>query len=107
MASTEETSGHLLASEEESIPLATTRRNRTQRGKSWNVLAVLAFVAALVASPLAVLFGYLAVGQIRRSDQRGETLAWIAVGLGWLWLAILLVITIALGIIWSETPLWP
>lgn len=83
-----------------------SRRDRNKRGKTWNVLAILAFVAALVASPLAALFGYLAVGQIRRSDQRGVTLAWIAVGLGWLWLAVLAVVSISFALIWSDTPLW-
>ena len=83
-----------------------SRRDRQKRGKSWNVLAILAFVAALVASPLAALFGYLAVGQIQRSDQRGVTLAWIAVGLGWLWLALLAIVSISFAIIWSDTPLW-
>jgi uncharacterized membrane protein len=52
---------------------------------SWNVLSIVSLVLALAVSPLAVVFGYLAVGQIRRSAQRGETLAWVAVALGWVW----------------------
>jgi hypothetical protein len=47
-----------------------------------NVLSVMSFVLSLTLSPFAMVFGYIAVGQIRRSRQRGEVLAWISVGLG-------------------------
>lgn len=81
---------------------------RTRRArKSLNLLAPLSLVLALVASPLAVIFGYLAIGQIRRADQRGATMAWVAIGLGWLWLAAFIVVLGALGIIWAENPFWP
>lgn len=73
----------------------------------WNVLAVVSLVLALTASPLAVLFGYLAIGQIGRAGQRGEGLAWIAVALGWLWLVAFVVVVSALVIIWRENPFWP
>jgi len=49
-----------------------------------NVLSVVAIVLALALSPLAVVFGYIALGQTRRARQRGETLALWAIGLGWL-----------------------
>ncbi len=51
-----------------------------------NILSIVALILALTLSPFSVIFGYLAVGQIRRSEQRGEALAWFSVGLGWLWL---------------------
>ena len=81
-------------------------RKRRSR-KTLNLLAVVAFVLALVASPLAVIFGYIAAGQIRRSDQTGAVLAWTAVGLGWLWLTGFIVLAASLGLIWREDPFWP
>jgi hypothetical protein len=50
----------------------------------FNILSIVAFVLALALSPLAVVFGYIALGQTRRARQRGETLALWAIGLGWL-----------------------
>ena len=82
--------------------------SRKRRGrKKLNLLALVAFVLALVASPLAVIFGYISAGQIRRSDQTGAVLAWISVGLGWLWLAGFIVLAASLGLIWWEDPFWP
>lgn len=67
-----------------------------------NILSVVALVLALTLSPLAALFGYLAVGQIRRAGQRGEGLAWMAVGLGWLWLVGYAVAGTVLAMIWLD-----
>ena len=87
---------------------ATTETSRPQRRrKSLNILSVVSLVAALVASPLAVVFGYFAVAQIRRSDQRGSSMAWTAVGLGWLWVALYIVVGVSLFTIWRENPFWP
>jgi uncharacterized membrane protein len=87
---------------------ATTETSRPQRRKkSLNILSVVSLVAALVASPLAVVFGYVAVAQIRRSDQRGASMAWTAVGLGWLWVALYIVVGVSLFTIWRENPFWP
>jgi uncharacterized membrane protein len=88
----------------QALPVA--RRPRGAR-KRVNVLAPLALLLALVASPLAVVFGYLAIGQIRRADQRGAPLAWIAIGLGWLWVAVFTVVLGALAMIWFDNPLLP
>ena len=52
--------------------------------KGVNVLSIVAFILALALSPLAVIFGYIALGQTRRARQRGETLALWAIGLGWI-----------------------
>ena len=49
-----------------------------------NLLSIIAFVLALALSPLAVIFGYIALGQTRRARQRGEIFALWAIGLGWL-----------------------
>ena len=53
-----------------------------------NALAVTAMILAVMLSPFAALFGHIANGQIARSHgaERGAVLAWIAVGLGYVWL---------------------
>ncbi len=68
----------------------------------WNVLSIVSLVLALVLSPLAALFGYLAVGQIRRSAQRGEAIAWVAVALGWVWAVAYVVAGAVLGLTWLQ-----
>lgn len=60
-----------------------------------NVFAVLAVILAALASPLAALFGHVAVGQISTSGERGLVPAWIAVALGYVWLVALTVLVIA------------
>jgi hypothetical protein len=60
-----------------------------------NVLAVLALILGLLLSPLAALFGHVAVTQIRSSGERGLPAAWIAVVLGYIWLVALAVLVIA------------
>jgi hypothetical protein len=60
-----------------------------------NVLAVLALILGLLLSPLAALFGHLAVAQIKASGERGLVAAWIAVVLGYIWLVTLAVLVIA------------
>lgn len=65
-----------------------------------NALAVAAMILAIMLSPLAALFGHIAVVQIARSHgtERGAVLAWVAVGLGYVWL----VGAIVLGVvIWN------
>lgn len=63
-----------------------------------NALAVAALILAVLLSPLAALFGHIAAGQIARSGgrERGAALAWVAVGLGYLWLAAAIVAGVAL-----------
>ena len=70
--------------------------------QGWNVLAIISLVLALTASPLTVIFGYLAVGQIRRANQKGEALAWTAVGLGWLWLVAWVAAVVIAALVWFE-----
>lgn len=60
-----------------------------------NVLAVLAIILGALASPLAALFGHLAVAQISTSGERGLVPAWIAIALGYIWLVALTVLVIA------------
>lgn len=60
----------------------------TQQRPRLNALAVAAMILAIMLSPLAALFGHIAVGQIARSrgTERGAVLGWVAVGLGYVWL---------------------
>lgn len=62
-----------------------------------NPLAIAALVLAILLSPLAALFGHIAAAQVSRSDgrERGTALAWVAVGLGYVWL----VLAILLGVV--------
>jgi hypothetical protein len=60
-----------------------------------NVLAVLALILGCLLSPLAALFGHLAVSQIKVTGERGLVAAWIAVVLGYIWLVTLAVLVIA------------
>lgn len=59
-----------------------------------NVLAVLAVILGCLLSPLAALFGHIAVTQIKATGERGLIAAWIAVVLGYLWLVALAVLVI-------------
>ena len=60
-----------------------------------NVLAVLALILGCLLSPLAALFGHVALAQIKSSGERGLVPAWIAVVLGYVWLVALAVLVIA------------
>ena len=53
-----------------------------------NILAVAALVLAVMLSPFAAFFGHIAASQISRSQgtERGTVIAWVAVGLGYVWL---------------------
>lgn len=60
-----------------------------------NILAVLALILGCLVSPLAALFGHLALSQISRSGERGTAIAWVAIVLGYLSLAAVLVLGIS------------
>jgi hypothetical protein len=60
-----------------------------------NILAVLALILGCLVSPLAALFGHLALAQISRTGERGTAIAWVAIVLGYLSLAALLVLGIS------------
>jgi hypothetical protein len=68
-----------------------TRVDRTGRV---NLLAVLALLLGILASPLAALFGHVALTQLRASGERGVIPAWIAIVLGYLWLGFFIVLGI-------------
>jgi hypothetical protein len=67
---------------------------RTDRVGRVNLLAVLALLLGVLASPLAALFGHVALGQVRATGERGVIPAWIAIVLGYLWLGFFLVLGI-------------
>ena len=60
-----------------------------------NTLAVLALILGCLASPLAALFGHVALAQITGTRERGRTISIVAIVLGYLALALIvgLVIT--------------
>lgn len=67
------------------VPLEGAEAEGLRLRSGMNILAIISLILAIALSPFAVVFGYLAVGQARRSQQRGEAVAWVAVGIGWLW----------------------
>lgn len=68
-----------------------------------NALAAAALILAVLLSPLAALFGHLAAGQIARSQghERGAVIAWIAVGMGYLWLVAAIVAGVVGVVLWQ------
>lgn len=83
-----------------SVPLtgvvpSALRPDAADDGRRVNVLAVLALILGCLLSPLAALFGHIAVWQIKMSGERGLVAAWIAVVLGYIWLVAAAVLVIA------------
>lgn len=75
----------------ERLPLEGTQSEQLQSARPrprLNTLAVAALILAIMLSPLAALFGHIAASQITRSrgTERGAVIAWVAVGLGYVWL---------------------
>jgi hypothetical protein len=93
--STENSGSEHTASDNASAQIETTR-------SGLNILSVISIILALALSPFAMVFGYAAVGQSRRAHQHGEGLAWVAVGLGWLWTVGWVVLGISVGITWLQ-----
>jgi uncharacterized membrane protein len=59
-----------------------------------NTLAIVAFVLAFFVSIAAIICGYIALGQIRRTGEGGHGLALAAVILGWVSIALSIIIVI-------------
>ena len=81
------------------VPLAGVVRSALstdpdERPARVNVLAVLALILGCLLSPLAALFGHVALSQIARTGERGKVPAWIAVALGYVWLVALVVLVV-------------
>jgi len=52
-----------------------------------NPIAIVALVLACVGGIPALIFGYIALGQIKHTGERGRTMALVATVLGYVWLA--------------------
>ena len=71
----------------------------------YNVLAVLAFVFVWLTIILGLVFGYIALAQIKRTGQQGRGLALAAVILGWIGLAsTIVVLVVAFSAGWLPLP---
>jgi len=73
----------------------------------YNVLAVLAFVFVWLTIILGLVFGYIALAQIKRTNEQGRGLAIAAIVLGWIGLAttiIVLIVAFAAGWLPVSTP---
>lgn len=64
------------------------------RTGSINVLAIIALALGVLVSPLAALFGHLALNQLKTSGEKGVIPAWIAIVLGYVWLGAAIVLGI-------------
>lgn len=84
-------------SQDDEGEVSESRDDTTTSRRGINLLAIASLVLAFTLSPLALVFGYIALGQTRRAGQRGEALALWGIGLGWLVFAAW---AVAVGSIW-------
>ncbi|MFW8745843.1 DUF4190 domain-containing protein, partial [Mesorhizobium japonicum] len=71
-----------------------TRSHERKPRRRLNALAVVALLLGCLASPLAALFGHLALAQLTAANERGRAPAIIAIALGYGWLATIVVMAI-------------
>ncbi len=62
----------------------------------YNVLSIVAIVTVWFAGILGLIFGYIALSQIKRTGEKGRGLALAAVIIGWIALAFALIYIIIL-----------
>ncbi|WP_353828111.1 DUF4190 domain-containing protein [Agromyces sp. SYSU T0242] len=60
----------------------------TPQTDRWNVWAIVAFVTVWFTVILGLIFGYIALAQIKKTGEQGRGLALAAVILGWIGVAI-------------------
>lgn len=60
----------------------------------WNTMAIVAFVATFFISILGIILGFVALAQIKRTGEQGRGLALAAVIIGFVALAIGILVTI-------------
>ena len=53
-----------------------------------NPIAIVALVLGCIGGIPAIAFGHIALGQIRHTGERGRTIAIVGTALGYLWLAV-------------------
>ena len=61
----------------------------------WNTMAIVAFIATFFISILGIILGFVALSQIKRTGEQGRGLALAAVILGFIFLALGVIISIA------------
>lgn len=67
-----------------------------QGSQRTNTMAVVAFVVALaVCGPVGLMLGYAARNEIARTGEQGSGFATAAIVLGWIWVAVLVVVVLA------------
>lgn len=71
-------------------------RPATVEQPQFNRLAIVALVLGIVGGALALVFGHIAMAQIRHSGERGMSMARGATILGYMWLGIEVVIVISI-----------
>jgi peptidyl-prolyl cis-trans isomerase B (cyclophilin B) len=59
-----------------------------------NSMAIVALVGALVFAPLGIVFGHIALSQIRRSDEDGKGLAIAGVAIGYILTGLFLLVIV-------------
>lgn len=64
-----------------------------------NTMAIVALVLAFVIPPLGIIFGHIALSQIKRTGEQGRTLAIVALVIGYVTVALWLIVLLALIII--------
>lgn len=72
----------------ESIPAAIRPTRQPTEVRTLNLLAVIAIVLGVIGGPVAAVFGFVAIRQIKQSGERGLLLARIAIVLGIVWLVV-------------------
>jgi hypothetical protein len=75
------------------ISVRTRSRERTPKRRV-NALAIVALVLGCLASPLAALFGHLALAQLSHANERGRLPAIIAIALGYGSLAVIVIMAV-------------
>lgn len=60
----------------------------------WNVLAIVAFIATFFISILGIILGFIALSQIKRTGEQGRGLALAAIIIGFVALALGIIISI-------------
>jgi len=71
-----------------SVPAAIRPTRDPAEGRTFNLLAVIAIVLGVIGGPVAAIFGFVAVRQIRQTGERGLLLARLAIVLGIVWLVV-------------------
>lgn len=67
----------------------------------FNLLAILALMLACIGGAPALIFGHVAIGQIKESGERGLLIAQIATVLGYVWLIVwAVVVTLLVTGVW-------